>query len=250
MSNVMLLYKQVVALSRNEHKSLKLKPLKDFEFAAHAHWVPAAGIEFYRAAKFYPIVFAGEGDALAPILLLGLKSGQNDFVDKNMQWRKDTYIPAFIRRYPFVLADTGAANKDLTVCLDIACPALNETEGRELFKEDGSNGDVFNDILKFMKDFTIEMERTKHFVSELKKLDLLIKRNANIRKADGPSFQVQDFLAVDEEKFSKLSGAELESLHKQGFLGWIFAHLMSLNTLTDLFDMHLNHQDSTTQAVH
>lgn len=239
MSNLMLLYNKIVPVSRNDHKSLKLKPLADFKFAANTHWVPVAGAEFYRAAHSFPIVFAGDQGAITPILMLGLQSGHNDFVDSYFQWKKDAYVPAFIRRYPFVLADTGAANKDLTVCLDSECAAFSETEGRELFKEDGSNGELFDEILNFMKGFTIEMERTKSFVEAIQKHDLLIKRNANIRSATGETFQVQDFLAIDEEKFNKLSGDVLESFHQQGFLGWIFAHLMSLNTLTNLFDLHL-----------
>lgn len=239
MSNVMLLYKQIVALSRNDHKDLKLKPLQNFNFAADTHWVPVAGVEFYRAAKNYPIVFAGDGEALAPIVLLGLKAGNNDNINAEGQWRKDAYIPAFIRRYPFVLANTGADNKDLTVCLDMACPGLNREEGDPLFNEDGSNGQVLDNILNFMKEFTFELERSKKFVEELKKRDLLVKKNADIRRADGTSFHVQDFIAVDEEKFGKLPGNDLEELHKQGFLGWVFAHLMSLNSLTELFDLHL-----------
>ena len=249
MSTVMLLYKQVVALSRNEHKNLKLSPLKDFSFAANTHWVPVAGIEFYRAAKYYPIVFAGEGEALAPILLLGLKANQNDFVESNMQWRKDVYLPAFIRRYPFVLANTNTESKDLTVCVDMACPALNREEGRELFKDDGTNGEILDNFMKLLQEFTAEMERTKQFVAELKERDLLIRRNADIRSMEGATFKVQDFVAVNEEKFGKLSGADLESLHKKGFLGWIFAHLMSLNSLTNLFDMHRERQDEKPQVL-
>jgi len=94
-------------------------------------------------------------------------------------------------------------------------------------------------MLQFMNGFNVEMERTAAFVRELTRLNVLVKRSADIKSASGSTFQVQDILVVDETAFSKLSGEDLELLNKSGFLGWIFAHLMSLGNLPALFDLHL-----------
>lgn len=239
MSNVMLLYKQVIALSRDDHKNFKLKPVEGFEFAAETHWMPIAGAEFSHAARHYPIVFVGEGDNLRPILLMGLELGHNDYVGKGGAWKRESYLPAFVRRYPFVLADTGAKGKELTVCFDAAFPGWNETEGRELFTADGNNSGFLDEMLQFMNGFNAEMERTAAFVRELSRLNLLEKRSADIKSASGATFKVQDILVVEEQALAKLSGADLETLNKSGFLGWIFAHLMSLGNLTALLDLHL-----------
>lgn len=235
----MLLYKQVAALSREAHMKHKLKPLEDFSFAAETHWMPVAGVEFYQAARSYPIVFVQENDEYRPILLMGLEAGSNEFINANKQWKRETYIPAFVRRYPFVLADTGAKNKELTVCLDPTYAGWNEKEGKELFKADGTNSPFLEEMLQFMNGFNVEMQRTAEFTKELDAMKLLIKRSADIRSPDGQTFQVQDIFMVDEEALNKLSGANLEKLNKAGMLGWIFAHLMSLANLPALFDLHL-----------
>jgi hypothetical protein len=61
----------------------------------------------------------------------------NSFVGDSGQWRSNTYVPAFIRRYPFVLAQSD--NDEFKVCFDEAYAGWNEEEGRELFAESGEN---------------------------------------------------------------------------------------------------------------
>ncbi|MEN3929981.1 SapC family protein [Microvirga sp. W0021] len=238
MSTIMLLYKEAVGLSRETHAKKKLKTENDFSFAAGVHWMPVAGAEFYAAARNYPIVFVEENKEFRPILLLGLEVGHNEFVDKDNHWKANTYLPAFVRRYPFVLAETDGKNNEFAVAIDPTYSGWSETEGRELFNEDGTNSPFLDEMMQFMNSFTAEMQRTAEFVKELDRLKLLIKKSADIRSADGQLFQVQDLYMVDEEAFSKISGDELEKLNKSGQLGWVFAHLMSLANLPNLFDLH------------
>jgi hypothetical protein len=237
--NAMLLYKKITALSREEHRKLRLKPAADFAFAAQTHWLPVAGIEFFQAARFYPIVFTpGTNDtseAISPILLVGLEAGHNDYVGSTMRWKADTSVPAFVRRYHFVFAETS---DKLTVCFDAAYEGFSHTEGEALFNEDGSNGKLLDEALKFLDDFTLQMRRTRSFADELVRLQLLEKSSARIRSAAGETFNVQDFLAVSEERLAKLGDADILRLHKEGFMGWIFAHLMSLGNLPALLELH------------
>jgi hypothetical protein len=234
----MIFYNKIEPLSRQEHKDLRLKPQQDFAFARTAHMVPLAGAEFYSAARYHPVVFSGEKENLGPIAILGLKKDENDNIDADGRWRKGAYIPAFIRRYPFVLAETGKGPEELTVCLDRDYAGWSTSEGVPLFNDDGSNSELLDNALKFLQEFGRQIERTKVFVAELDKRGLLIRRNADITGSDGSKFHIQDFLAVDEEKFGKLPAADLEFLHQQGFLGWIYAHLMSIANFTDLFELH------------
>jgi hypothetical protein len=242
MANTMLLYQNVTPLSREAHRRLKLKPVQGFFFAAQTHWLPIAGAEFYQAARSYPIVFVNETvdgkDEIAPILLVGLEQGHNDYVDDKRQWKPDTYLPAFVRRYPFVLAVTPQKESEFTVCIDAASDALSETEGQPLLGSDGSPTPLLNELMGFMNNYAAEMRRTRRFVDAIKKLDLLEKRSAQIRAPDGSQFNLKDFLLVSEEKFAKLGAQELADLHKEGFLGLLFAHLMSLGNLPMLFDLH------------
>ncbi|HDZ57695.1 MAG TPA: SapC family protein [Pseudomonas xinjiangensis] len=235
--STLLLYKEIKALNRDEHKSLKLKTVGDCRFADATHIVPLAGLEFFQAARGYPIVFIGEGENVSPIALLGLSEGQNSYLQDDGQWRANTYVPAFIRRYPFVLAQGEDAN--FTVCFDEAYAGWNETEGRELFSESGDNSEYLNEMIGFLQNFTAEMQRTRQFIVVLQELELLAPRTLKLTHGSGESFVLRDFLAVDEEKFLKLDDDQVLSLHKAGFLGWIYAHLMSLGNANQLFEHYL-----------
>ncbi|WP_313518839.1 SapC family protein [Pseudomonas sp.] len=233
----LLLYKEIKALNREEHRGLKLRTAQNCEFAAGTHLVPVAGLEFFQAARHYPLVFIGEGEKAMPIALLGLKDGHNGYVDGDHQWQANTYIPAFVRRYPFVMAQDDANN--FTVCFDAAYGGWNEEEGRELFDAEGQNSEFLDEMIQFLQNFTTEMERTRLFVAKLNELELLSNRTLKLTHTSGETFVLSDFQAVDEEKFLKLSDDKVLELHKSGFLGWIYAHLMSLGNTNQLFDDYL-----------
>lgn len=233
----MLLYRNIKALNRDEHKGLRLRQSSDCAFAAGIHLVPVAGLEFYQAGRHYPIVFVGEGDRTTPIALLGLQEGQNTFVDAAGQWAPNLYVPAFVRRYPFVLAQDG--NENFTVCIDSDHAGWNEEEGQQLFDDAGANSGYLDEMIRFLRNFTVEMERTRRFVDRLDALELLGKRSLKLTHASGEAFTLTDFLTVDEEKFLKLADDQVLALHRDGFLGWVYAHLMSLGNANQLFERHL-----------
>ncbi|UVE17600.1 SapC family protein [Pseudomonas sp. LS44] len=243
----MLLYKEIKALNRDEHKNLKLKAAENCAFAAQTHLVPLAGLEFFQAARHYPIVFIGQGEQLMPIALLGLKEGHNAYLDAAQQWQANTYVPAFVRRYPFVLAQDASQN--FTVCFDAAYSGWNEEAGRQLFTDEGENSAYLNEMIQFLQNFTHEMERTRLLVSTLNELGLLTPRNLQLTHANGESFVLRDFQAIDEAKFAALSDEQVLSLHKSGFLGWIYAHLMSLGNANQLFERFINNKPADAQVA-
>lgn len=245
MTTVMLFYKNVVPISRETHKKLKFNATPDAGFAANTHWVPLAGEEFYLAALSYPILFMGteapDGKiSYNAVALLGLSNDKNDYLDSEKKWRADTYIPAFVRRYPFVLA--GAPDQEeLTVCFDSESGMFNEVEGTELFNSDDSISPFLENRINFLNNFKTSMEQTEKFMETIEKMGLLKKQSIDIRAQTGQAARLENFWMIDTEKFDKLSGDQLAKLHKRGFLGWIFAQLMSMNNLPNLMDLHLSH---------
>ena len=103
----LLFYKNPVPLNKNDHKDKKISSIgQNFMFAGQTNSVILAGVEFGEAAKEYPIVFSQAGDKVVPVALLGLRNEENLFVDDKGGW-DGRYIPSFVRRYPFILAETG-----------------------------------------------------------------------------------------------------------------------------------------------
>lgn len=233
----MLFYKNIEALSRETHAKLKLEATNDLSFVAENYWVPLAGVEFFRAADHFPVVFLKEGEEFVPIALLGLEESRNLFVMNDSTWKEGAYIPAFIRRYPFVLAGTNQKDEQLTVCLDRDYSGFNEKGGEALFDEKGEPTEFLNNVISFLSNYNVDMVRTQDFVNILKTHNLLESKTVTITNSNDEKFDVQNVYIIDEEAFSKLDGETLVTLNQQGMLGWVFAHLVSLNNFPMLFDM-------------
>ena len=230
----LLFYDEIAPLNRERHADLRLKPSQgDCSFAAHSHFVPLAGTEFYQAAADYPIVFAG-GDEPSPVVILGLQEGHNAFVGSDGRWRSGTYVPAFVRRYPFVLARGDENDPDnLTVCVDESYSGFTreEEEGEALFDAEGNEGPALQNAVSFLQEYLAESERTRRFVRRLSELDLLVRRDVQITDAEDISYVLRDFRVIDPTKLDGLDDGTVVELHKSGHLGWIHAHLVSMSRL-------------------
>lgn len=226
----LLIYDRPVVLDRERHRNLKIATGgTGFAFAARVNSLPLATAEFARAARDYPILFAGaEPASVVPAALLGLRADENLMVDAEGNWQPDTYVPAFLRRYPFVLAEKPAPAEGFSVCLDEAWPGVGAEDGEALFAEDGSNTSLLDGAVKFLQEYQAHLERTRAFTASLAKLDLLVPKTIQVERPGGKSFALDGFFIVDEQRVQALKGKPLQELLKSGDLGWIFVHLMSL----------------------
>jgi len=230
--STLLFYEKPVVLNKESHKNLKVKPeAGDFSFARNTNSVILAGVEFAEAAKEYPIVFAATAnDKIVPVALLGLRSEENLFVDKDGKWDAN-YIPAFVRRYPFVLAE-GGEESELAVCIDEAYAGFNEEEGEALFTEDGANSPMLDKALQFLGEYQQQYARTEKFVEAIKELDLFQTLNARVDLTDGRQFALANFMVIDEKKLLGLKQKDAMNLFKDGSLAWVYAHLISLSNMS------------------
>ncbi len=234
----LLIYERPVQLNRVAHRNHRVvASAGDYRFAAAVNSTPLACVEFVPAARHYPIVFAGTSiDAVVPAALLGLRAGQNLMLDEEGKWADGTYVPAFLRRYPFVLAEREPQSGDFTVCLDEAYPGLRDggEEGAPLFDEEGKDGALLTNALQFLQEYQVHLARTRELTATLAAHGLLVSRQINVQGADGEAFSLDGFFVVDEQKLRDLKGKALQELAKSGDLGWIYAHLMSLGNVEQL----------------
>lgn len=231
----LLIYERPVQLNRVAHRNHRVIASQgDFRFADGLNSVPLACIEFAQVARQYPIVFAGNtAESVVPAALLGLRSGQNLMVDAEGRWSEGAYVPAFLRRYPFVLAEHDEQGGDFTVCLDAAFDGIREggEEGAPLFDEEGNDSALLTNALQFLQEYQLHLARTREFATALASHGLLVSRQVNVQTAAGETFSLDGFFVVDEQKLRELKGKALQDLAKSGDLGWIYAHLLSLGNV-------------------
>ncbi|MCK9283611.1 MAG: SapC family protein [Rhodocyclaceae bacterium] len=230
----LLFYKQIAAIDKDKHRHLRVGAIKDFRFTAETNSVPLASVEFIEAAKEYPIVFAGRGSPTpVPAALLGLRSNENLILRSDGKWDA-RYVPAFIRRYPFVLA--SADQEQFVVCLDEGHPAVGAKEGEALFTHEGEPTPYLNNAIAFLRDFQAEAQRTRDFMKRLLELDLLNEVSARAELTAGAAYQLSGFSVVSEPKLRALDKDVIDELFRKGWLALIDAHLLSLGNLGRLVE--------------
>lgn len=224
----MMFYERVVPLNRHVHARLRIRT-DGFTFAARTNSVPLLAVELPNAAASFPILFTDIGQAqVFPIALLGLRAGQNLFVDPHGQWDPGRHVPAFVRGYPFALS------ADQTVCVDANFAGFNETAGEPLFTDAGENTPQLDHALAFLQSFHDEAERTHAFVAELQALELLAPVSLAVTSGEAADYRIDGLLMVDAARLAALEDAQVVQLFRSGALAQVHAHLASLGGLDAL----------------
>lgn len=230
----LLYYEKPALLNREKHRRMRVRNSDSFGFARHANSLFLAAVEFNEACKEYAIVFTRiAGGKVAPVVVMGLRNRENLFVDEQDRWTAG-YVPAFVRRYPFVLADLPG--EQMGVCIDEAYAGVGETEGEPLFDEKGGNTQFLQNALDFLTRYQEEYQRTEQFCRRLEELGLLTEMSARADLTDGRSFTVQGLLIVDEKKLAELPDDKVLALFRTGEMHLVSMHLLSLSNMRRLVD--------------
>lgn len=232
MTTQMLFYERVTPVNKQRHADWCVdNKAANFEFARQVNSVPLTAIEIPHAAREYTIVFAGEGDAIVPVVILGVEGRDNVYVDEEGRWKAD-YIPAFVRRYPFVFARSDDA-KTFTLCIDESWEGCNqEGRGERLFDDEGEKAPYVENVLKFLQEYQNQFERTQSYCRKLRELDLLEPHQAQITIGD-KRHQLTGFLAVNRKKLKDLPGDKLSELALTDELELTYTHLQSMNNFRE-----------------
>ncbi len=231
-----IFYKKIIPLNKEQHKDVYLKPVEGYGFAAETNSIYIAAIEFIKAASEYVIVFGkGSNEVIYPVVLLGLKANENLYVDDKGNWDAD-YIPAYARRYPFILASPDGESNKYTVCIDESFSGFNTAkEGNALFEKKGAESAILKQAIGFLEDYQKNVEITHSFCKNLGDLDLLEPMQANVEMKSGDKFALGGFLCVNRSKLKSLKQGDITNLVKSDQMELIYDHLVSLNNLSKLF---------------
>lgn len=230
MTKQLLYYERAVPLSLERHRNWSLEARKNYKYADQSNSVPITAAEFPAAAQDFAIVFTGSGDQVYPAVVLGLKPDENLFTDAEGKWSAN-YIPAFVRRYPFVFSKSSDDSKFI-LCIDEAYEGWNQaSNGQPLFASNDEQSEFLGRMMRFVTEYQRLSDLTQAFCQQLQDLKLLEPMKARFKLPSGENAELQGFMAIDREKLQALSGEQLVELSKRNALELIYAHLLSLRNL-------------------
>lgn len=234
-ANLPLFYKDLMPLNSRDHITWKSKTTETATWMVGQHAIPLTAEEFVHASRNYPIVFSVAENPV-PLALMGLNEGVNTFFDDDGKLSTPAYIPAYARRYPFMLAKLTPDTEELSLCFDPTSDLIGDfADGNPLF-ENEEPSEACKATLEFCRNFEEAGFRTQAFVDELVKHDLLMDGEVSIQQQGSEQpYIYRGFKMVDQEKLRDLRGDVLRSMNQNGMLALIFAHLFSLELMSEVF---------------
>ncbi|MEX2367854.1 MAG: SapC family protein [Pseudohongiellaceae bacterium] len=233
MTKQLLIYGDIQAVTTKKHGKLSVKTGDNYDFARNINSVPLMAAEFPPASLEYTVVFTEHEDTVMPVAIMGFRNEENLYVGSDGKWLA-RYIPAFIRRYPFVFSSSDDG-KSFTLCIDTEFAGCNqEDRGERLFDADGEQTQYLKNVLEFLKEYQVQYQRTQAFAKKLKELDLLEPMTAQFTTQTGDKGNLTGFMAVNREKLKKLSGDQFRELAQTDELELIYIHIQSLQNFTQI----------------
>lgn len=247
------LHLQPEALDSVAHRRLKLKvPITDWSIGKRLNAIFVAAVEFGDVCRDFPIVFVKSGldpegkETIAPVAVFGLAQDDNLYVNADGRWRAN-YIPAMLRSYPFCIARINAER--YAICVDKAFQGYDAPGGERLFDEAGAPTEMMKAMSTHLETLETEIQRTRYIGQRLLELDLLQDMRFDATLPDGRQHTVDGFLTVNEKKATELPDAVVMELHRNGLLGLLHLHWVSLGNMKRLADWHAERVGATAPAV-
>jgi hypothetical protein len=206
---------------------------------AASNAIPLSMAEMPRAARDYPIVFASGdgGKTFGVVAVLGLAEGENLFVQADGSWASSAYQPAYLRRHPFCMAvvrQDGQAQDERVVCIEQ--DALDDAEGLMIERPDGTPLSWWNERLRLLQEYEVDLARTRQMCDWVQRLDVLEPFSAQAVCEDGEVLNLNGMYRVNEDKLAALNADDLRGLISKGVMGRLYAHMISLDNLAVLLD--------------
>lgn len=236
--NVMM-YENPQPLTKDTHAKMGVKQVeKPFEFMQTTHFMPLTANEFGAACASYPIIFAGEEKT--PLAVMGIRQNENLFIENGL-FDNLFYMPAFARRYPFVLAG-DKENDRFVVCVDEAAECVSSKDVTQPFFDGDQPSQFTNEAFEFLKQFEQDRRATQIMIDKFKELDLFEQKEMHFQgnNPDGSLAEKQkiaDYFAITDDKLRGLDDKTVSEFLKNGYLAVAYAHMLSLNNWQRLVNM-------------
>lgn len=242
-ANMPLFYKSPTPLDAKAHANLALKKNFGFSFTEGINAVPINLIEMPQVCHYYPIAFSPDGNA-TPVAILGLRDNENLFLKNDGTWLENTYVPAYIRRYPFIFSEMPDGDQ-LTLCVDMDENVIEEKGEQPFFGKDGQATQLAQNALEFCKSYHAAAQQTVEFSKALAASGLLVEREAQINIAGNKRINFSGFKIIDEKQLTELDDKTFLEWRAKGWLPFLYAHLFSgaqWQRLSGILNMQMNEE--------
>jgi len=228
-----LFYRRPLTVSHDLGAAARLPGRPDLAFAKGSNSIPVVLEELAETARCYPILFTNETKPM-PIALVGLVGDDNLFVAPSAAdpavagWTAGQYVPGYVRRYPFILMDTGEADR-FTVCVDAEGLVGPDDAGAiALFDAEGKPSAALQERAEYCRAYHAGYVKTREWVDALQAADLLIEHQANITINNDRTFTFSGFQVIDFAKLAALPDETFLEWRRRGWLAPIYLHQASL----------------------
>jgi len=229
----MFMFERPELLTKEQHGNLGVKRMdQPYSYSAKVRAIPITVTEIPTAMKHYPIVFASVEEP-TPLAVVGIVDDTNLFVNDNGHWEENTYIPGYIRRYPFAFASETGGER-LALVIDAGYDGIGP-DADEMFFKDGEPTETMNMAVEFCKEYEQARRLTEEVMRNVVKLDIITGQNAQYT----PQGQTEQrtfaqYFGVDEQRLKDLSDAEFLELRVLGLLPILYGQVMSLGNWRSL----------------
>lgn len=229
MSDIAKMYESVAPINATAHAEVSIKPITGLEFSRQINSIPVLATEFPAAAADMAIVFTGEGESMIPVVLTGVKENENLYLNDEAKWT-GRYVPAFLRRYPFIFA--RGDEDTMTLCIDEAYEGVNrEGRGERLFDSEGNRTQYLENMLEFVTQYQRQHVVTQAFCKRLSDLDLLEPATLSASDQNGEVRRLVGFQVINRQKFKAIEDSKLVEMFRSDELELCFLHMHSLQNL-------------------
>ncbi|MEM9988058.1 MAG: SapC family protein [Pseudomonadota bacterium] len=248
----MFLFTKPALLNIQQHGDMGVtRPQRPFGYAEHIRAVPLTVSEIAAASRHYPVIFTDDKTP-QPLAVVGIIDDQNLFVDDAGNWEDNTYIPGYLRRYPFALANDKESGPDgprMALIVDEAYEGIQSGSDMPFF-ENGNPSAAMEQAMDFCKNYEKDRMVTLQFATELAKHELLAEQVAQFTP-DGAKdpMPFAKYTSIEEKKLQELDDEKFIARRKSNMLPVLYAHLMSMGNWRNLMERRARRYNLTGEAV-
>lgn len=250
-----------IALSSNLHNGYGYAPDKPFEFAQSSNFIELSSAELSKLIGLMPMFFQVVKVAEKTVVRFGLAAGfgqENCLVHPQNGKFLLPYVPAALRAYPFRLLKAKAEGTEqtqevLAVFKNEVDSSFAKSQGEAILAE-GALTEKGKGLMNFLAQLNQRGAADQKAITAVLESGILVPMNIQV-KASEASEQVQtvrpDLFRVDEAKLRELSPEKLQALQTSGAMGFIYAHLFSMDKFQNLqkaVEVHAKLQQSNQEV--